>query len=243
MKIGKIIGTLLLIGILVFIGYRWIDVHNQKEEVVLLLNDFREEHPEIDIPYDFNLKKEKEWDSGAVQYKLKKRGNNYHVLIENQEIVRIFTTFPDRQIYPKEQRELSKTEYAIEVSKLLSDALQNVQETQKLIQPETTINNEVVIQLDQSLQDSIQLYEDFKNIIPPADLEKIHQNLESFWKDYIVGEQGLVDQVHEVWNNTEDERQMLMDVATEKGKVVSDYSIELIKLISDFLGELTGISS
>lgn len=73
--------------------------------------------------------------------------------------------------------------------------------------------------------------------------KKIHQNLESFWKDYIVGEQGLVDQVHEVWNNTEDERQMLMDVATEKGKVVSDYSIELIKLISDFLGELTGISS
>lgn len=142
---------MILLGIVSFIGVQWYTNNQEEKEVIALLNQFQENNPDIPIPSNFDLKKEREWDSGAVQYELKKSGNNFHVLIENGEVSRVFTKFPERQIYPVDQTEMGKGEYALAVSKLLGDALINIQNTQNLIDT-SKVSNEVLIDLDISLQ-------------------------------------------------------------------------------------------
>lgn len=238
----KMIWIPILLAVVLFIGYQWYIKNNETDKIINIINQFQQEHPEISMPSDYDLKKEKEWDSGAVQYELKMKGNNYHVVIENGEVSRIFTKFPNKQIYPTEQKEMSKGEYVIAASGLLKDAILNIQNTQTIIDSNNT-SNEILIDLDVSIQDSIQLYEEFKNIIPPADWEALHNETLSIWNDYIVGEQGLIEQIEKAWNNSAEERQLIADIAKEKGIVVLDYGVELLKLMSDFLLELTGLSS
>jgi len=268
-----------MVGIIVF--------NQQKEKEVLeTLTTFQQNHPEIEFPTEFDLKKEKKWDSGIVQYKLKSDKKDYYVQIKEQEVVKLFTKKPDAQLYPvvsnnvqkettikdgisqavdgvkswftneekpkqeesasipvpTEPKEMSKVEYTITVSKLLGEALINIEDSQMIVEsPELT--KQSIEEATQLLNESIELYEQLINIVPPEDWKVLHDNIVKVWNEWIIGEQGLIDQMEKAWGATADERQQAWEVTKEKSKVVGEYSFKLGELILQFLGELTGFSN
>lgn len=291
---NKWVVTLIASGIAVIVSlifYNNYQNNKEEEKILSILQDFQKNHQEVDFPTEYDVRKDKEWDSGEVQYELKSNTGSYYVQIKNDEVVKVFTKKPEKQIYPtdsktsqiKEKKEedglinkideafagimemfpanskedneketenktketeqapLSKTEYTIVVTKLLGEALINVENVQMLVEsPE--FNAESIEEATELLEHSIDLYEEFKTIVPPEDWKKLHDNFLTLWNQYILSEEGLVESMKEAWKLTADEREKAMEIAKDKAHIVGDYSLQLGELILQFLGELTGIS-
>lgn len=291
---NKWVVTLIASGIAVIVSlifYNNYQNNKEEEKILSILQDFQKNHQEVDFPTEYDVRKDKEWDSGEVQYELKSNTGSYYVQIKNDEVVKVFTKKPEKQIYPtdsktsqiKEKKEedglinkideafagimemfpanskedneketenktketeqapLSKTEYTIVVTKLLGEALINVKNVQMLVEsPE--FNAESIEEATELLEHSIDLYEEFKTIVPPEDWKKLHDNFMTLWNQYILSEEGLVESMKEAWKLTADEREKAMEIAKDKAHIVGDYSLQLGELILQFLGELTGIS-
>lgn len=291
---NKWVVTLIALGITVIVSlmfYNNYQNNKEEEKILSILQDFQKNNQEVDFPTEYDVRKDKEWDSGEVQYELQSNTGSYYVQIKNDEVVKVFTKKPEKQIYPtdsktsqiKEKKEedglinkideafagimemfpanskednekktenktketeqapLSKKEYTIVVTKLLGEALINVENVQMLVEsPE--FNAESIEEATELLEHSIALYEEFKTIVPPEDWKELHDNLLSLWNQYIIGEEGLVESMKEAWELTADEREKAMEIAKDKAHIVGDYSLQLGELILQFLGELTGIS-
>lgn len=289
--IRKIIGYGIILAILsIIIGTIYIN-HQEEKETLKILKQFQQKYPEIEFPNEYDVKKDKEWDSGVTQYQLKGDQANYYVQIRNDEVIKLYKEKPEYQLYPvvtakevtqataleekidqalndinqffnslneekggdkssekpiekpveEHSQAMSKTAYTIYVTKLLGETLIQVNDVQVLVEsPE--INEQTIQQATELLQDSVELYNEFVDIIPPEDWKALHESIRSMWYEYIVGETGLVNSMKETWDATADEREKAVEVMKEKGIVVGEYGLKLGDLMLEFLGELTGLS-
>ncbi|PLS19037.1 hypothetical protein CVD28_01130 [Bacillus sp. M6-12] len=152
---------------------------------------------------------------------------------------------PEKAPAPVEKEEpMSKVQYTIVISKLLGETLVNIDDIQVLVDtPNVSLNQDTLDTASKLLNESANLYYEAKQIVPPVEWQQLHQDILVTWEKYIVGEKGFVDSMETAWTATTDERAKALEVVKEKGELTGEYSLELGKLITRFLGELTGLSN
>lgn len=252
-----------LILIIILIG-TWVFLHkNENTEAYEAVQAFKQQHPSLNIPEEFDLKKDKEWDSGVIEYRVKSSEQDYMVYIQDGKVTKVFLRSPRQQLYPAvtvqepnksvqtnvetpvkppKQQEMGKVEYTITISQLVKDAITNTNDINVYIES-PDLSQEGVQELSTLVNESIGLYEQAKQIVPPVEWQALHEDLLGMWETYIVGEEGLVEATKYAWNATESERKQALEVLKEKGEVAGQYGLEFGDLLLEFLGEITGFSN